>query len=143
MLVKRYKKKTLIFKLSDRFLWIFYFILFNNLEFNIKNRFLTNKEILNLKKYIKNFINLKKYISFFNELDLNVSVYYNNYTSSGLFSTLFYYLYSLPKNFYQKKICNFYFYNFKVFLNILNLYFIPNHVYKVLDVFFLKKISLN
>lgn len=138
MLIRKYKE-DLVFNISDRMLWIFYLILFNKIEPNFENRSLLSKEVFSVKSYIKKYTNLDKYKKFFNLLNLDIISYSSNYTFSNLLSTLLYYLYILPRQLNSKKIYNSYYSNFKMFLNILNLYFIPNYIHKPIDIFFFKK----
>lgn len=141
MLITKYNKGV-SFGVSDRILWIFYLILFYSLDSSDKVERLSNNDACNIHSKIKNDINLKYYKDLFNLMNLDIFFYSNNYIFSNLYTTLIYYLYILPNNYFVKNIYKFYFFNFKNYLNILNIYFIPNHAYKVITVFYLKKKKL-
>ena len=138
MLIKKFKK-GITFSVSDRILWIFYLILFYSLDSEKNLEKLSNKDTIKIKINLKNLVNLKYYKDLFNLIDLDVFFYSNNYIFSNLYSTLLYYLYILPNKYFIKNIYILYFFNFKNYLNILNVYFIPNYVYRTISFFFLKK----
>jgi hypothetical protein len=127
--------KSYKFLINKRILWIFYLVLFLNVNNIDLNRNLTSLEIKKIKNSIKKYTNTKCYYNIFNSLNLESNLYINNYEIAPFFSTILYFLYYLPYNF-KKKLYYFYFFNFKKFFNLLNLFFFPNYIHKRVTVWF-------
>ena len=107
--------------ISMRITWIFLFILtlsnsVSTIDFNVKK-----------------FSNLKYLQNLFNLFNFDIIQFVNNWKHSNFYKALLHFLYILPINF-NKKVYYSFFNNFKKFLNTLNVLFVPNFVFRKVDI---------
>ena len=119
------------FEVSSKILWVFFLIL--ELNTHDTNKKLDSSALGKFSISIKKYSDISNFNKFFSLINLDMCLFISTWNYSNLFGSLQYFLH-IPFFTYNVGIRAEFLLNFKKYLNLLNIFFIPNFAFRKVDV---------